>query len=123
VQGLDAKPCKKAYHQNLLVALTALAVDMSCFILQPKTRVEPAEKNDWQEPCKFDCWLGLKIFIFCCCLVPHQFSQDIGEWRENQFLIPDWTYFHCPGATLTKTSQNATKPRNGRIVAPGVRYV
>jgi len=20
--------------------------------------------------------------------------------RENQILIPDWTYFHCPGATL-----------------------
>jgi len=29
-----------------------------------------------------------------------QFSQDIGEWLENQILIPDWTYFHCPGATL-----------------------
>jgi len=23
-----------------------------------------------------------------------------GEWPENQILIPDWTYFHCPGATL-----------------------
>jgi len=34
------------------------------------------------------------IFIFC------QFSQDIGEWSENQILIPHWTYFHCPGATL-----------------------
>jgi len=32
--------------------------------------------------------------------VPHQFSQDIGEWPENQILIPDWTYFYCPGATL-----------------------
>jgi len=34
-------------------------------------------------------------------LVPHPFSQDIGEWPQNQIiLIPDWTYFHCPGATL-----------------------
>jgi len=22
------------------------------------------------------------------------------EWRENQILIPNWTYFHCRGATL-----------------------
>jgi len=29
-----------------------------------------------------------------------QFSQDTGEWPEKQILIPDWTYFHCPGATL-----------------------
>jgi len=29
-----------------------------------------------------------------------QFAQDIGEWPENQILIPDWTYFHCPDATL-----------------------
>jgi len=34
------------------------------------------------------------IFIFC------QFSQDICEWPENQILIPDWTYFHCPNSTL-----------------------
>jgi hypothetical protein len=34
-------------------------------------------------------------------VVSRQFSQDIGEWPENQILIPDWTYFHCPGATLT----------------------
>jgi len=27
-------------------------------------------------------------------------SVDIGEWLENQILIPDWTYFHCPGTTL-----------------------
>jgi len=35
-------------------------------------------------------------------IVPCQFSQDIGKWQENQILIPDWTYFHCPGATLMK---------------------
>jgi len=28
-----------------------------------------------------------------------QFSQ-VGEWRENQILIPDWTYFYCPGTAL-----------------------
>jgi len=38
-----------------------------------------------------------KIFIFCC---PPQFSQDIGKWPQNQILILDWTYFHCPGTTL-----------------------
>jgi len=31
-----------------------------------------------------------------------QFSQDIGEWPQNQILIPDWTYFHCSGATLVE---------------------
>jgi len=41
-------------------------------------------------------WCGQFLFF----VVPRQFSQDIGEWPENQFLIPDWTYFHCPGATL-----------------------
>jgi len=24
----------------------------------------------------------------------------MSKWRENQILIPDWTYFYCPGATL-----------------------
>jgi len=41
---------------------------------------------DWQEPRKFDC----------------QFSQVFGEWPENQILISDWTYFHCPDATLAR---------------------
>jgi len=41
------------------------------------------------------------IFLFF--VVPCQFSQDIvvGGWPENQILIPEWTYFHCTGATLT----------------------
>jgi len=56
------------------------------------------EKIDWQEPHKFGCRLVRTIFLF---VVPQQFSQDIiGEWPENQILIPDWPYFHCPGATL-----------------------
>jgi len=33
-------------------------------------------------------------------------SQNIGE--KIKFLIPDWTYFHCPGATLTQDIE-ATK--------------
>jgi len=41
-------------------------------------------------------WCGQFLFF----VVPRQFSQGIGEWPENQILIPDWTYFHCPGATL-----------------------
>jgi len=43
-------------------------------------------------------WCGRFLFF----VVPRQFSQDTGEWLENQILIPDWTYFHCPGATLAK---------------------
>jgi len=35
-------------------------------------------------------------------VVPRQFSQDIGQWPENQILIPDWTYFYCPGANLLR---------------------
>jgi len=42
------------------------------------------EKIDWQEPRKFDCRLVRTIFIF----------------MTRHILIPDWTYFHCPGATL-----------------------
>jgi len=40
-------------------------------------------------------WSGRFLFF----VVPRQFSQDIGKWQEDQILIPDWTYFHCPGAT------------------------
>jgi len=29
-------------------------------------------------------WWGRFLFF----VVPHQFSQDIGEWPENQILIP-----------------------------------
>jgi len=43
--------------------------------------------------------VGADDFYFLLSL--RQFSQDIGEWPENQILIPDWTYFHCPDATLT----------------------
>jgi len=40
-------------------------------------------------------WCG-RFFFF---VVPRQFSQ-VGEWSENQILIADWTYYHCPGTTL-----------------------
>jgi len=41
-------------------------------------------------------WCGQFLFF----VVSHQFSQVVGEWSENQILIPDWAYFHCPGTTL-----------------------
>jgi len=53
------------------------------------------EKIDWQKELIVG-WCGRFLFF----VVPRQSSQDIGEWPENQILIPDWTYFHCPGATL-----------------------
>jgi len=47
------------------------------------------EKIDWQEAQKF----------------------DIGEWPENQILIPDWTHLYCPGATLLfKIRENSHMP-------------
>jgi len=36
------------------------------------------------------------------------------EWPENQILIPDWTYFHCPDTTLAgyaSSSPNTNSPR------------
>jgi len=66
------------------------------------------EKIDRQETCKFDCQLVQTIFIF---VVPYQFSQDICKWPENQILISDWTYFHCPGATLSKEGKKSKKSR------------
>jgi len=41
-------------------------------------------------------WCGQFLFF----VVLRQFSQVVGEWLENQILIPDWTNFHYPGATL-----------------------
>jgi len=66
-------------------------------------------------------WWGRFLFF----VVPRQFSQVIGEWPENQILIPDWTYFHCPGATLPSAPQagaiadgmNANKVSNGRALS------
>jgi len=68
--------------------------------------------------------------IFSLCrhhLTNRQFSQDIGEWPENQILIPDWTpgatlllkrnpilipdWTYCPGATLLlKRNTNSDNP-------------
>jgi len=42
--------------------------------------------------------VGADNFYFLLSSV--QFSQVVGKWPENQILIPDWTYFCCPGATL-----------------------
>jgi len=41
-------------------------------------------------------WCGQFLFF----VVLRPFFQVVGEWRENQILIPDWTYFYCPGTTL-----------------------
>jgi len=55
------------------------------------------EKIDWQNRVNLIVgWCG-QFLIF---VVLHQFSQVVGEWLENQILIPDWTYFYCPGTTL-----------------------
>jgi len=48
--------------------------------------------------------VGAENFYFLLSLAIFRFSQDIGEWPENQILIPDWTYFHCPGTTLVIVS-------------------
>jgi len=50
-------------------------------------------------------WCGRFLFF----VVARQFSQDFGEWPENQILISDWTYFHCPNATLTSKKEMAAK--------------
>jgi len=58
------------------------------------------EKIDWQEAQNLNLivgWCGRFLFF----VVSRQFTPSkIGEWQENQILIPGWTYFHCPGATL-----------------------
>jgi len=46
-------------------------------------------------------WCGRFLFF----VVLSQFSQVVGEWPENQILIPDWSYFHCPGATLAQLGE------------------
>jgi len=46
-------------------------------------------------------WCGLFLFF----VVPRQFSQDTGEWPENEILIPDWTDFHCPNTTLAHAAK------------------
>jgi len=38
--------------------------------------------------------------------VPRQFSEEIGEWPENQILIPDWTYFDCPDSNRVMQHQH-----------------
>jgi len=37
------------------------------------------------------------------------------EWPENQILIPDWTYFHCPDAALRQgvPVEGEQEPRSG----------
>jgi len=56
-------------------------------------------------------WCGRFLFF----VVPHQFSQDIGEWPQNQILIPDWTYFHCPGTTLVSGQEKRKMEKPEKI--------
>jgi len=58
-------------------------------------------------------WCG-RFLLF---VVPRQFSQDIGEWPENQILISDWTYFHCPGASLFFLSPATARHNHGCLLA------
>jgi len=55
-------------------------------------------------------WCGLFLFF----VVPCQFSQVFSEWPENQVLIPDWTYFHCPGTTLINAPYAMSWAANGQ---------
>jgi len=63
------------------------------------TRVVPGEGENLigRKPVNLIVGWGGQFLFF---VPPRQFSQDIGEWPQNQILIPGWTYFHCPGATL-----------------------
>jgi len=61
-------------------------------------------------------WCGRFLFF----VVPRQFSQgkklarqETRKWLENQILIPDWTYFHCPSATLFREDKRV---HNGHIL-------
>jgi len=46
--------------------------------------------------------VGADDFYFLLSLA--NFHQALDEWPENQILIPDWTYLHCPGTTLIFTA-------------------
>jgi len=60
--------------------------------------------------------LAHMTFAKAGCPAFRQFSKDIGEWLENQILIPDWTYFHCPGATLVLHTVRVSN--SGQLLAP-----
>jgi len=62
-------------------------------------------------------WSGRFLFF----VVPRQFSQDTGEWPENQILIPDWTYFHCPKPPY-QFSQVVSEWRENQILIPDWTY-
>jgi len=56
-------------------------------------------------------WCGRFLFF----IVPRQFSQDTGEWPENQILIPDWTDFHCPGTTQVRTRKKKNAQNHSQL--------
>jgi len=63
------------------------------------------EKIDWQEPCKFDCWLELDEFYFLLSLV--NFHKLLASSQKIKILNPHWAYFHFPGAILCKNRKNS----------------
>jgi len=64
------------------------------------------EVGSCQEREKFDrnplnlMFVGADNFYFLLSLI--NFHKTFGKWSENQILIPDWTYFHCPGSMLAR---------------------
>jgi len=65
-------------------------------------------------------WCGQFLFF----VVLRSFSKVVGEWLENQILIPDWTYFYCPGATLVprQFSQVVGEWPENQILIPDWTY-
>jgi len=67
-------------------------------------------------------WCGRFLFF----VVLHQFSQVVGEWLENQILIPDWTYFHCTTQLFfvvpRQFSQDIDEWPENRILIPDWSY-
>jgi len=64
---------------------------------------------------------SVSSFSFDVSDIPRQFPQDIGEWPENQILIPDWTHFHCPGATLVLEKEGHRRPGQDQGKMPSLK--
>jgi len=67
-------------------------------------RCRQREKIDWHEAGKFDCRLVGTIFIF---VVPRPIFTSHWRVARKSILIPNWTYFHCPGTTLPLNSSHS----------------
>jgi len=58
--------------------------------LQTREVLRGREKFDWQEPCKFDCWLERTIFLFCCPLLGWCREREKIEWQEARVAPGQW---------------------------------